>query len=572
MTTSHVIRAYLDRRILWVFLMGCASGFPWVLIGSAMSGWLTDAGLSRTAIGFFGSIFVVYAINFLWAPLLDRVKLPSLTRLLGQRRSWILITQAVMLIAVVIMTRMDPGANLLLTSLVALVIAAASATQDVAIDAFRIDQFADTPDQIPAASAMAVIGWWTGYSLPGFLAFQYADSIGWANVYWILGACLAALMLATCLVGEPASERDRLQAEAMARYRSLGARGPLVWLAVTVVEPLAEFFRRNGLQVALSILLFVFLFKIGEAFLGRMSIVFYKEVGFSNEQIAEYSKLIGWIATIGFTFLGSLINLRLGVFMGLMIGGIAMAASNLMFAWIALAGPQEWLFAATIIVDNFTTAFSSVAFVSFLTALTGRAFSATQYALLASLGNFGRTTLASGSGWVVDLTGSWVFFFVLTTVMVIPGLLLLWWIRRRVDLGTHSSPVPRSSFSPSEAIHLNAFAFLVLFLLPMILTYGVRFALFGAALDLGVFSDEAAALGRTATWLLIVCYFIMIVAAYFRGRCIARPYLPIFPFIGGLFDIVLVFIPLVPTVMNVAVIILAMIDNTKEKSQGQEAR
>ena len=176
----------------------------------------------------------------------------------------------------------------------------------------------------------------------------------------------------------------------------------------------------------------MFLFKIGEAFLGRMSIVFYKEVGFSNTQIADYTKMLGWAATVGFTLLGSFINVRLGVVKGLLIGGSAMALSNLMFAWMAVAGPKEWLFAATILVDNFTTAFSSVAFVSFLTALTGRAFSASQYALLASIGNLGRTTLASGSGWFVDLTGSWVLFFILTTILVIPGLLLLLTIRQRI--------------------------------------------------------------------------------------------------------------------------------------------
>lgn len=441
MTFKETLHTYLDRRILWVFLMGCASGFPWVLIGSAMSGWLKDAGLTRTAIGFFGSVFAVYAINFLWAPLLDRVKLPMLESRFGQRRSWILLMQSIMLGLTCLIATIDPAVSLLLTSVVALGIAAASATQDVAIDAFRIDHFANSPKhQLPAASAMAVIGWWTGYSLPGFVAFQYADSLGWSNVYWILAGFVALLMLMTWLCEEPASERDALQAALTQKYAGLsGTRGQRIlrWLTITVWEPLADFMQRNGVKTALAILAFVFLFKLGEAFLGRMSIVFYKEVGFSNEQIADYTKMLGWIATVGFTLLGSIINVRLGVVKGLLIGGSAMALSNLMFAWIALAGPQEWLFAATIIVDNFTTAFSSVAFVSFLTALTGKAFSATQYALLASLGNLGRTTLASGSGWFVDVTGSWVLFFILTTVMVIPGLILLMLIRNRVSALKH---------------------------------------------------------------------------------------------------------------------------------------
>jgi PAT family beta-lactamase induction signal transducer AmpG len=436
MTFRDTLKTYLDRRIFWVFLMGCASGFPWVLIGSAMSGWLKDAGLTRTAIGLFGSVFAVYAINFLWAPFLDRVKLPLL-KSIGQRRSWILLMQSLMLGLTCLIATIDPTVSLLMTSLVALGIAIASATQDIAIDAYRIDHFSSSPKhQIPAASAMAVIGWWTGYSLPGYVAFSYADSLGWSQVYWILAGFCAVLMLFTLLIGEPESERDSLHAELESKYSQLAATSTgraLRWLTITIWEPLADFLRRNGVQTALAILLFIFLFKIGEAFLGRMSIVFYKEIGFSNAQIADYTKMLGWFAIIGFTLLGSIINVRLGLVKGLLIGGSAMALSNLMFAWIAIAGPKEWLFAATIIVDNFTTAFSSVAFVSFLTALTGKAFSATQYALLASIGNLGRTTLASASGWFVDVTGSWVLFFVLTTVLVLPGLALLFMIRHRIS-------------------------------------------------------------------------------------------------------------------------------------------
>jgi PAT family beta-lactamase induction signal transducer AmpG len=222
-----------------------------------------------------------------------------------------------------------------------------------------------------------------------------------------------------------------LQQQAAVRYsRTTGVRA---WLLVTFVEPFADFFRKNGVHVALTLMLFIFLFKIGEAFLGRMSIVFYKEVGFSNQQIAEYTKLFGWMITIAFTILGSLFNTHFGVVKGLLIGGVAMAGSNLMFAIIAIAGPLEWLLLLTLIVDNFTTAFSTVAFVSFLTALTGRAFSATQYALLASLGNLSRTTLAGLSGFTVDWLGSWERFFVVTALMVLPSLVMLYLVRDRFE-------------------------------------------------------------------------------------------------------------------------------------------
>lgn len=426
----ELIQSYLDRRLLWVFMLGCASGFPWVLIGSNMTGWLKDAGLSRAAIGYFGSVFAVYAINFLWAPLVDRVKLPLLHTLLGQRRSWIFFCQFIVLICTLLIAGVNPANNLMLTSILALGIALASSTQDVAVDAFRIDTFPKTePTKLPQASAMAVIGWWTGYSLPGYFAFVNADSMGWNGVYYIMAAIVGLLMLFTLLVGEPQTQRDHLQQMAEDRHQQVVSNKLLRWLTVTVFEPFIDFFRRNGFQVALTLLLFVFLFKIGEAFLGRMSIAFYKEIGFSNEQIGHYSKLLGWGITIVFTLLGSLVNIKFGIVRGLMIGGIAMASSNLMFAWLAKIGPSESLFLATLVVDNFTSAFSTVAFVSFLTLMTGQAFSATQYALLASLGNLGRTTVASLSGELADYLNDWSLFFILTAVMVLPSLIMLYSLR-----------------------------------------------------------------------------------------------------------------------------------------------
>ncbi|MEZ9574767.1 MFS transporter [Vibrio sp. 10N.222.55.A3] len=426
----QTFRSYLDKRLLWVFMLGCSSGFPWVLIGSNMSGWLKDAGLTRAAIGYFGSVFAVYAINFLWAPLVDRVKLPVLHAILGQRRSWIFFCQSIVLIGTLFIAGVNPAENLAFTSMLALAIAIASATQDIAIDAFRIDTFPKSEaSKLPQASAMAVIGWWTGYSLPGYLAFINADSIGWNGVYYGMAGVVVVLMLFTLFVGEPNTQREALQEQAQQRHNKVVGSKVVAWFSVTVLEPFYDFFKRNGVQVAITLLLFVFLFKIGEAFLGRMSITFYKEIGFSNEQIGHYSKLIGWGATIFFTLVGSVFNVKFGIVRGLMIGGVAMAASNLMFAWIAHTGPSETLFLATIIVDNFTTAFSTVAFVSFLTLLTGQAFSATQYALLASLGNFGRTTLASFSGELVDYLNDWSTFFILTALMVIPSLIMLYSLR-----------------------------------------------------------------------------------------------------------------------------------------------
>ena len=434
------LRLLLDRRLLIILIFGMASGYPWVLIGSAMTAWLEEAGLTRSAIGLFGSVFGVYAVNFLWAPFVDRVPFPLLGRL-GQRRGWILGMQILMALATLAVGFTDPAANIQLTAVLALVIAILSATQDIAVDAYRIEIIPRSETGVIShGSAMATGGWWTGYGLLGAVPFFVADLAGWSwsRVYLILAAMWVPLMIAVLLVPEAPQRRDRF-AEAEERYRrALAARGGTgtwarftAWLGVTVVEPIGEFFRRTGPRLAISVLAFVFLFKLGEAFLGRMSIVFYKEVGFTDAQIGTYSKLLTWWVTILFAVLGSVINARFGLIRGLLIGGIAMAASNLMFSWIALVGPHEGLYAAAIVVDGFTGAFATVAFVAFISFLTSHTYTATQYALLASLGNLGRTVLSSTSGFVVDaLGGNWALFFVLTAIMVLPSLLLLIYVSR----------------------------------------------------------------------------------------------------------------------------------------------
>jgi len=417
-------KLYFDKRILIIFLLGMSSGFPWVIIGSAMSAWLKESDLTRSAIGFFGTITAVYAVNFLWAPLLDRVKIPLLGKL-GQRRSWIISMQMLLLIGVIAISFTDPRTGIIWTSLIALTIAIASATQDVAIDAYRIESISPEDQRlIPIGSAMATSGWWTGYSLPGALAFILADFDGWnwSDVYRVMALFLVALMSVVFFIKEPNSSLFEKQKA----VESLYGRGFKAWLLVTIVEPFREFFSRNGVKIALLILSFIFLFKIGEAFLGRMSIVFYKEVGFTNTEIGTYSKLIGWWVVIIFSIIGGIVNSHFGIIKGLFIGGIAMAASNLMFAWIAVVGPDTNLFLATVIVDGFTGAFATVTFVSFLSYLTSRSFTATQYALMASLGNLARTTLSSFSGVMVDkLDGNWSLFFIITALMVIPSLIML---------------------------------------------------------------------------------------------------------------------------------------------------
>ncbi|RUO55993.1 AmpG family muropeptide MFS transporter [Pseudidiomarina homiensis] len=417
-------RVYLEPRIWVIFLFGIMSGFPWVLIGSMLSAWLQEAGVSRSEIGLFGMVFVAYSVNALWSPLVDRVKLPLLQPWLGQRRSWLALCLVILIAATLSLSGLNLAQNAFWVAAGALAIAVASATQDIAIDAFRIETFSQDESHLQSAgAAMATAGWWTGYSGLGALPFFLVDGTAWdwQAAYKIMAGVLAVQLIIVLAVRE--STRYRAQLKPFTRWQD--------WFRTTLVDPIAEFFKRAGWRLAVAILSFIFLFKIGEAFLGRMSIVFYKEVGFTNDDIAVYSKMVTWWVTIVFAIIGSMVNVRLGTMRGLFIGGIAMAASNLMFAWIAVVGPDTNLLLAAVIIDGFTGAWSTVAFVAFISLLCNRAFTATQYALLASLGNLGRTLLSSYSGFVVDwLNGDWSLFFILTAVMVTPGLLLLIVLRK----------------------------------------------------------------------------------------------------------------------------------------------
>jgi PAT family beta-lactamase induction signal transducer AmpG len=330
--------------------------------------------------------------------------------------------------------------GLLIVASLALFIAVCSATQDVAIDAYRVELIPKNETAaISHGSAMTTCGWWVGYGFLGVVPFMIADLPGWdwGRIYFILAALWVPLMIAVFWAPKLKEKRDRFEETERQSEAALAARSGqpnrlrkiLAWLGVTVLEPIREFFRRSGPRLAIFVLIFIFTFKLGEAFLGRMSIVFYKEIGFTDSQIGIFSKGLTGLVTIVFSILGSIINARFGLIKGLMIGGISMAASNLMFSWIAMVGPDVKLYAVAIIVDGFTTAFSTVAFVAFISFPTSHTYTATQYALMASLGNLGRTMVSSSSGAVVDaMGGNWALFFVITSRMVIPSLVILLYV------------------------------------------------------------------------------------------------------------------------------------------------
>ena len=446
---SETFSIYLDKRMLRILLLGAISGFPWVLIGSSLSLWLKEEGLSRSTIGWAGLIFAVYAFNYLWAPLVDRLQIPYLTKKLGHRRGWIVLMQIAILTCLVTWSFINPTENLALLITVGLIIAIASATQDITVDALRIEQIGvHESKSMAAGAAMAVVGWWSGYKLGGVIALfaaQYLENMGVSN-YWqitflILGIVIILMNIGLMFVHEPLTTDRQLKQRETDNLiaNKLGSKNILTtfvaWISSTLGGPILSFFKKNGFSVAIGILSFIFLFKIGEAFLGRMSIVFYKEIGFSKGDIAIYSKTLGWITTVIFTLLGGLFVIRSGVLKAMFVAGILMAATNLLFTVLAWSDKSELLFAVAVIFDDIAAAFATVAFVAFISLLVDRTYTATQYALLASIGTAGRTTLASSSGALVDwLNGDWGIFFILTAVMVIPSLICLWFIKDKLKL------------------------------------------------------------------------------------------------------------------------------------------
>ena len=446
---SETFSVYFDKRMLKICLLGAISGFPWVLIGSSLSLWLKEDGLSRSTVGWAGLIFAVYAFNYLWAPLIDRIQIPYLTKKIGHRRAWIVSMQLLILTSLFLWSAIDPSENLAFVISVGLLIAIASATQDITVDALRIEQIAENESRSMAAgAAMAVVGWWSGYKLGGVLSLFSADFLekaGFQN-YWqltflILGVLIILMNIGLMFIHETndsnrkknQDENDKLISNKFNKKNFLTQT--ITWISGTIGGPIVSFFKKNGFKIALGILGFVFLFKVGEAFLGRMSIIFYKEIGFSKSDIAIYSKTLGWITTVIFTLLGGLFVIRSGVLKAMFLAGVLMASTNLLFSLLAWSDKSELLFAVAVIFDDIAAAFATVAFVAFISLLVDRTYTATQYALLASIGTAGRTTLASSSGALVDwLNGDWGIFFILTALMVIPSLIILWILRNKIKI------------------------------------------------------------------------------------------------------------------------------------------
>jgi MFS transporter, PAT family, beta-lactamase induction signal transducer AmpG len=416
-----------------VFL-GVSSGLPFGVLAEPLSAWLAEADVSKTDIGLFALASLPYSLKFLWAPLMDHLPLPGFSRLFGRRRGWALFSQIFLMAAIIAMGMTEPGRSLLWPAVFAIAVAFASASQDIVIDAYRVEVLAR--QHLAAGAATIVFGWRLGQVGGGAAGLILADILPWEVVFSAMAALVLVGIVAILINPEPTppkvdtfAKTERRAKVFLRKYRSISRRLAiaLAWVYGAAIRPFGEFASRPGW---LSIIAFIMLYKFGDAVLAVMKVPFFLDMGFSKTEIAEIAKVFGFNAIIAGGFLGGILLARIGIMYGLVVCGVLMAASNLMFIVQAMAGHDLWVLAATIAVENIATGMGTTAFVAYLSSLCNVAYTATQYALLTSLMAFSRTVLSSGAGWLADQV-DWVSFFVLSTVAALPGLVLLLWMIKK---------------------------------------------------------------------------------------------------------------------------------------------
>jgi PAT family beta-lactamase induction signal transducer AmpG len=425
---------YTDRRVLALLFFGFSSGLPLALTFGTLSLWLAEVGVSKTTIGLFALMGAPYTFKFLWSPFVDRMSLPYFTRRLGRRRGWAIVTQLALMATIASLGATNPAAHPGLTALLAFAVAFWSATQDIVIDAYRVEILEEP--QFGAGAATIVLGYRVGMLVSGAGALYLATFVGWFTTYAFMAALMAVGIVAVLVNPEPKVKKSRESLDQERRVAEYLRARPhlrgqmakaLSWIYGAVISPFAEFVGRRGW---LWILLFILLYKFGDALAGVMGNPFYVELGFTKIQIANFSKAFGLAATITGGVIGGLMVNRMGILKSLLICGLLQMISNLMFAALAAAGNNTTMLGLTIAIENLSGGMGTAAFVAYLSSLCNVAYTATQYALLTSLMAFGRTLLSSSGGWLADHM-DWISFFVLTTGAAIPGLLLLLWIARR---------------------------------------------------------------------------------------------------------------------------------------------
>lgn len=436
----HAFRIYTHPRVLGMLSLGFSAGLPLLLVMGTLSFWLREAGIDRSTIGHLSWIGLAYGFKWMWSPLVDRLPLPLLTRWLGRRRSWLLLSQIVIALALVGIALTDPLQNLSHTVFFALAAAFASATQDIALDAYRIEAVAPRLQGAMAATYQA------GYRLAMILASAGAlwiaaaagssadiyDYVTWRIAYLSMAACMSVGIITTLIIREPEVPLTRLISENEDRARAAIAHWPLsttlkqmlAWLYGAVIAPFRDFIVRYGGQ-ALLILALIAVYRISDVVMGVMSNPFYVDMGYTKDEVATVSKVYGVLMTIAGAALGGILTAKIGIMRTLFLGAVLSAVTNLLFVWLAGRGHDLTGLIFTVSADNLSAGIASSAFIAYLSGLTNSAYSATQYALFSSVMLLLPKFIAGFSGDFVDAYG-YASFFTGTALLGLPVLILVW--------------------------------------------------------------------------------------------------------------------------------------------------
>ncbi len=423
---------YLQPRVLVVMFLGFSSGLPLALSGSTLLVWVSENGVSLGTIGLFTLVGTPYTLKFLWAPLVDALRIPLLTRWLGRRRGWLVFTQLMLIAAILTLALTDPARSPFFVALGALLVATASATQDIVVDAFRVESLPESEQAAGMASYVAAYRIGMVASTAGALflvtGFEYAG-LSRLDAWMASFSAMAALVLIGIVTVLLAREPDQsAKADAVTREEPSIRR-----VAEAALGAFTEFLTRRD---AVAVLVFVMLFKFTDAFSGAMTVPFIIDIGFTRNDYAIIVKGVGLAATLIGGFAGGFLARACPLVACLWIGGLLQAISNLTFTWLALIGPQQWALTVAVTIEQFTGAIGTVIFVAYLSALCNNPLhTATQYALLTALASVGRIYLSSGAGYVAEATG-WPLFFIVSVLVAAPSLVLLIWLQQRGHFAT----------------------------------------------------------------------------------------------------------------------------------------
>lgn len=423
MSKPSILEVLKSPRIWLLVAVGFASGLPLWLTGVTLSAWMKDEGVNLKTIGVFGLVSMPYTFKVLWAPLMDRYTLPFL----GRRRGWMLVTQVLLMGAIAAMGLVNPKDAPVAMAAMAVLVTFLSASQDIVADAWRTDIL--TVEERGLGNSTYITGYRLGMLTAGALALTLSDVTGWSQTYFIMGLLMGVGVVATLLAPEPQGSK------------------PPRNLTDAVVKPFVEYFTRKG---AVPVILFLVLYKLGDAIAAGMVTPFYKELGFSNTEIGALSKGLGMVSTIAGGLLAGVVMVKLGTRRSLFIFGAAQALTNLMFMGLALVGKNDLMLAATITVDNLCGGLAVTAFAAYLMSLCHKSFSATQYALLSALGTVANRLISASSGYMAEWLG-WPTFFAGTVLLAVPALVLLAFLPENAAAPAEEAPEPEPQGQSSSS-------------------------------------------------------------------------------------------------------------------------